>query len=80
MKKSRNLLYPVPIAEVNKEGLMERMSLFIGHKIEKIDLNSAAEYAGMVKALWEIRDIETPAINGHEIHPAKLVAYVMGLS
>lgn len=35
MKKNRKLLYPVPIAEVNKEGLMERMSLFIGRKIEK---------------------------------------------
>ena len=80
MKKNRNLLYPLPIAEVNEEKLMRRMSLFIGQEVEKINLKFAAEYVGIVNALWEYRTIEPVTLNGEEIHRASLAAYVMGQS
>lgn len=79
MKENRNLIYPLPISEVNKERLMERMSFFAGYKIEKINLKSAAEYAGVIKALWEYRTVGPAIVNDQEIQSSALVAYLIGL-
>ena len=74
-KKDRNLIYALPIAEVDELKMKERIEYVIGHSIEKIDLNVAAEYKGVLDSLWDLRELRGYIINGEEIHAGTLAAY-----
>lgn len=78
-KKERNLLYALPIAEVDEMKMKGRMEYVIGHTIEKIDLNVAAEYKGVLESMRDLRELNGYIINGEEIHAGVWAAYATAI-
>jgi len=76
MKNNRNLLYPIPISEIDEDKMRARISKILGRTIDKINLQIAAEHNGILSAYWECKNIDPLKIDGEEIHPAALVAYL----
>lgn len=74
-KKNRNLIYAIPIAEVDEEWMKQRVSMVIGRDIDRIDLAAAAEYKGCLNAAWELRNISPFMVNGEELSSGALLAY-----
>ena len=74
-KKNRNLLYALPIAEVDEGKLLNHTSKLVGHEVEKFNLVTAAEYKGNIEAYWECRKFEPLYIDGEEVSLAALAAW-----
>ena len=74
-KKNRNLLYALPIAEVDEMKMKGRIEYVIGHSIEKIDLNVAAEYKGVLDSIRDLSELRGYIMNGEEIHAGAWAAY-----
>lgn len=74
-KKNRNLVYALPIAEVDEMKMKGRIEYAIGHSIEKIDLNVAAEYKGVINSIGDLGDLRGYIMNGEEIHVGSWAAY-----
>ena len=66
-KKERNLLYPIPIAEVNEARLKDRISTITGQPVEKIDRFIAAQYKGILDSMWDLRKLGPITNNGMDI-------------
>ena len=68
-KKERNLLYPLPIAEIDEQWMKKRIESVIDRPVEKINREVAACYKGIIESALELSDVFEHTING------KLVAY-----
>lgn len=76
MKKiDRNLLYPIPIAELDETKLLNRASKIIGHNVEKFNLATAAEYKGIAEAYFDCRKLKQLNIDGEETSPVSTYVY-----
>lgn len=74
-KKNRNLLYALPIAEVDEAKLLNRTCKIIGHNVEKFNLAVAAEYKGIIEAFWECWNFEHLIVDGEEASLATIAAW-----
>lgn len=75
-KKNRNLLYALPIAELDEAKQLGRASKIVGHKVEKFNLVTAAEYKGIIEAYWECRKFAHLITEDGDASLARLVAWV----
>lgn len=71
-KKLRNLIYPVPIAELKEDAMTDFVSSLLGRKIERITLSEAVEAKAELEFLpvTHIAQEDYTLKDGSRIHPA----------